>query len=103
MELRAEGHAEYGAAGFADAPAAAPVAAHLLLLQVKSIPQPRLVPLAAAYVAYIVLCNLSLKVNTVGFYQVGAACVYGGRAPVGGGVSSFQSQAGPGGGAGAAR
>ncbi|KAG2450668.1 hypothetical protein HYH02_004508 [Chlamydomonas schloesseri] len=40
------------------------------MFQVKSIPQPRLVPLAAAYVAYIVLCNLSLKVNTVGFYQV---------------------------------
>lgn len=39
---------------------------------VKAIPQRRLVPLAAAYVAYIVLCNLSLKVNTVGFYQVGA-------------------------------
>ncbi len=37
---------------------------------VKAIPQRRLVPLAAAYVAYIVLCNLSLKVNTVGFYQV---------------------------------
>ncbi|PNH06400.1 Solute carrier family 35 member E3 [Tetrabaena socialis] len=36
----------------------------------KPIPQRRLVPLAAAYVAYIVLCNLSLKVNTVGFYQV---------------------------------
>ncbi|GIL90469.1 hypothetical protein Vretifemale_18118 [Volvox reticuliferus] len=36
----------------------------------KSIAQNRLVPLAAAYVAYIVLCNLSLKVNTVGFYQV---------------------------------
>ncbi|KAG2438048.1 hypothetical protein HXX76_005660 [Chlamydomonas incerta] len=40
------------------------------MFQVKSIPQARLVPLAAAYVAYIVLCNLSLKVNTVGFYQV---------------------------------
>eukprot|EP00879_Flechtneria_rotunda_P019748 GHRR01020752.1.p1 GENE.GHRR01020752.1~~GHRR01020752.1.p1 ORF type:complete len:315 (+),score=67.90 GHRR01020752.1:650-1594(+) len=33
--------------------------------------QPRQVfPLAAAYVGYIVLCNLSLNVNTVGFYQV---------------------------------
>jgi solute carrier family 35 protein E3 len=38
---------------------------------VKPIPQPKLVTLALAYVAYIVLCNLSLKVNTVGFYQVG--------------------------------
>ncbi|GFR52735.1 hypothetical protein Agub_g15287, partial [Astrephomene gubernaculifera] len=40
------------------------------MFAVKSIPQRRLAPLAAAYVAYIVLCNLSLKVNTVGFYQV---------------------------------
>jgi solute carrier family 35 protein E3 len=38
--------------------------------EVKSIPQSRLTQLAAAYVGYIVLCNLSLKVNTVGFYQV---------------------------------
>jgi hypothetical protein len=36
----------------------------------KSIPQLQLVPLAAAYVGYIVLCNLSLNINTVGFYQV---------------------------------
>lgn len=47
-----------------------PAAAVPIPPQVKSIPQARLVPLAAAYVAYIVLCNLSLKVNTVGFYQV---------------------------------
>ncbi len=40
------------------------------MFPVKAISQRRLVPLAAAYVAYIVLCNLSLKVNTVGFYQV---------------------------------
>ncbi|GLI68535.1 hypothetical protein VaNZ11_012975 [Volvox africanus] len=40
------------------------------MFPVKPIAQSRLVPLAAAYVAYIVLCNLSLKVNTVGFYQV---------------------------------
>ncbi|GLC35896.1 hypothetical protein PLESTF_001237400 [Pleodorina starrii] len=40
------------------------------MFSVKAISQRRLVPLAAAYVAYIVLCNLSLKVNTVGFYQV---------------------------------
>ncbi|EFJ43115.1 hypothetical protein VOLCADRAFT_106985 [Volvox carteri f. nagariensis] len=40
------------------------------MFPVKPISQRRLVPLAAAYVAYIVLCNLSLKVNTVGFYQV---------------------------------
>lgn len=36
----------------------------------KRLPQLQLLPLAAAYVGYIVLCNLSLNVNTVGFYQV---------------------------------
>lgn len=36
----------------------------------KKLPQLKLLPLAAAYVGYIVLCNLSLNVNTVGFYQV---------------------------------
>eukprot|EP00195_Chlamydomonas_chlamydogama_P008271 CAMPEP_0202906904 /NCGR_PEP_ID=MMETSP1392-20130828/40662_1 /ASSEMBLY_ACC=CAM_ASM_000868 /TAXON_ID=225041 /ORGANISM="Chlamydomonas chlamydogama, Strain SAG 11-48b" /LENGTH=371 /DNA_ID=CAMNT_0049595587 /DNA_START=223 /DNA_END=1338 /DNA_ORIENTATION=+ len=38
--------------------------------EVKHLPQSSLVQLAAAYVGYIVLCNLSLKINTVGFYQV---------------------------------
>jgi hypothetical protein len=36
----------------------------------KRLPTGSLMQLAAAYVGYIVLCNLSLKVNTVGFYQV---------------------------------
>ncbi len=36
----------------------------------KPLPQAELTPLALAYVAYIVLCNLSLNINTVGFYQV---------------------------------
>ncbi len=36
----------------------------------KELPQSKLFALAASYVGYIVLCNLSLKVNTVGFYQV---------------------------------
>lgn len=40
------------------------------LFQYKKLPQMQLLPLAAAYVGYIVLCNLSLNVNTVGFYQV---------------------------------
>ena len=44
--------------------------------EMKAIPQAKLAQLAAAYVGYIVLCNLSLKVNTVGFYQVGGC--YGG-------------------------
>jgi solute carrier family 35, member E3 len=36
----------------------------------KTLPPARLAPLAAAFVGYIVLCNLSLNLNTVGFYQV---------------------------------
>jgi solute carrier family 35 protein E3 len=40
------------------------------LFEAKTLPQAKLVPLAASYVAYIVLCNLSLNINTVGFYQV---------------------------------
>lgn len=36
----------------------------------KSLRARQVAPLAFAYVGYIVLCNLSLKVNTVGFYQV---------------------------------
>lgn len=40
------------------------------IFQYKKLPQLQLLPLAAAYVGYIVLCNLSLNVNTVGFYQV---------------------------------
>ena len=46
------------------------VLAKMGYFEVKQIPQARLTQLAAAYVGYIVLCNLSLKVNTVGFYQV---------------------------------
>lgn len=40
------------------------------MFEAKAMSQVKLAPLAAAYVAYIVLCNLSLNVNTVGFYQV---------------------------------
>ena len=36
----------------------------------KVVPKRRLLPLAAAYVAYIVLCNLNLNINPVGFYQI---------------------------------
>ena len=32
-------------------------------------------PLAAAYVGYVILNNLSLKLNTVGFYQVSKICI----------------------------
>lgn len=36
----------------------------------KDVPKARLLPLAFAYVGYIVLCNLNLNVNPVGFYQI---------------------------------
>lgn len=36
----------------------------------KALPTPALIPLAAAYVGYIVLNNLNLQLNTVGFYQI---------------------------------
>lgn len=39
--------------------------------QPKSIPALKLIPLAMGFVGYIVLCNLSLNINSVGFYQVG--------------------------------
>jgi len=35
----------------------------------KRLPRAAVAPLAAAYVAYIVLCNLSLRLNSVSFYQ----------------------------------
>lgn len=38
----------------------------------KSIPADQLIPLALGFIGYIVLGNLSLKLNTVGFYQVDA-------------------------------
>jgi len=40
------------------------------IFEAKRLPPLKLVPLAAAYVGYIVLCNLSLNLNTVGFYQI---------------------------------
>lgn len=40
------------------------------MFQHKPLGQLQVFPLAAAYVGYIVLCNLSLNINTVGFYQV---------------------------------
>lgn len=36
----------------------------------KEVPKGKLLPLAAAYVGYIVLCNLNLNLNPVGFYQI---------------------------------
>jgi len=40
--------------------------------QPKSIPAAKLIPLAMGFVGYIVLCNVSLNINSVGFYQVRA-------------------------------
>jgi solute carrier family 35 protein E3 len=40
------------------------------MFQAKILPPIRVAPLAAAFVGYIVLCNLSLNLNTVGFYQI---------------------------------
>ena len=41
----------------------------------KLLPARATAPLAAAYVGYIVLCNLNLKINSVSFYQVLTAAV----------------------------
>ncbi|KAK9830364.1 hypothetical protein WJX72_011308 [[Myrmecia] bisecta] len=40
------------------------------MFEVKAVPKRAVAPLAAAYVGYIVLCNLNLQLNTVGFYQI---------------------------------
>ncbi|PSC75159.1 Solute carrier family 35 member E3 isoform A [Micractinium conductrix] len=40
------------------------------MFEVKQVPRSKLAPLAAAYVGYIVLCNLNLNLNPVGFYQI---------------------------------
>ncbi|KDD75625.1 hypothetical protein H632_c585p1 [Helicosporidium sp. ATCC 50920] len=40
------------------------------VFELKQVPRRRLIPLAAAYVGYIVLCNLNLNLNPVGFYQI---------------------------------
>lgn len=36
----------------------------------KKIPNVKLIPIALGYVGYIVLCNVSLNINSVGFYQI---------------------------------
>jgi solute carrier family 35 protein E3 len=40
------------------------------MFELKEVPKYKMVPLAAAYVGYIVLCNLNLNFNPVGFYQI---------------------------------
>lgn len=51
--------------------------AHLLLAPLASLTRPRrqVLPVAAAYVAYIVFGNLNLKLNSVSFYQIGKIAV----------------------------
>ncbi|KAK9813049.1 hypothetical protein WJX72_008061 [[Myrmecia] bisecta] len=44
--------------------------ASLGMFQPKAVPRLAVAPLAAAYVGYVVFNNLSLKLNTVGFYQI---------------------------------
>ena len=46
------------------------LAAALGMFEVKRLSRRRIAPLAAAYVAYVVLCNLNLQQNTVSFYQI---------------------------------
>lgn len=46
------------------------VLASMRFFEVKKIAVKDVIDLAAAYVGYVVLGNLSLKVNTVGFYQI---------------------------------
>ncbi|KAL0051948.1 hypothetical protein WJX82_005190 [Trebouxia sp. C0006] len=41
----------------------------------KVVPTLQVLPLAAAYVGYVVLNNLSLRLNTVGFYQISKICI----------------------------
>ena len=40
------------------------------MFEAKEVPRLKLLPLAAAYVGYIVLCNLNLNINPIGFYQI---------------------------------
>lgn len=45
------------------------------MFEYRDLPKLRLLPLAVAFVAYIVLCNLNLNINTVGFYQISKIAV----------------------------
>jgi hypothetical protein len=46
------------------------VLAWLGFFQPKRIPAVKVIPIALGFVGYIVLCNVSLQINSVGFYQV---------------------------------
>ncbi len=38
----------------------------------KKLPPAKVIPVALGFVGYVVLCNISLQINSVGFYQVRA-------------------------------
>jgi solute carrier family 35 protein E3 len=40
------------------------------ILQVKKLPWQKTAPVACAYVGFVIFNNLSIQVNTVGFYQI---------------------------------
>lgn len=49
--------------------------AALRMYNKKQLPKAQVLPLAVAYVGYVVLNNLSLKINQVGFYQLSKICI----------------------------
>ena len=51
------------------------VFAYFGLYEAKRLPKVSIAPLAASYVGYIVLNNLNLQMNTVGFYQISKIAV----------------------------
>lgn len=51
------------------------VFAYMGLYEAKKLPKISIAPLAGAYVGYIVLNNLNLQLNTVGFYQISKIAV----------------------------
>lgn len=51
------------------------VFAYFGLYETKRLPKLSIAPLAASYVGYIVLNNLNLQMNTVGFYQISKIAV----------------------------
>lgn len=51
------------------------VLASLGLFQVKHLPATETIPLALSFVGYVVFWNYSLKLNSVGFYQLAKVCI----------------------------
>lgn len=57
------------------------------MFEKKQLAKKAIAPLAGAYVGYIVLNNLNLQINTVGFYQISKIAV----APAGKQIQFFNS------------